>query len=58
MEMSIAVLSVGMSQYNAQRDVGTSVLKLEMDGMAQGVTDLLPAASQAMGIGVNIDLSA
>jgi len=58
MEMSIAALSVGLSQYNTQRDVGTTVLKMEMDSMAQGVADVLPAASQAMGIGSNVDLSA
>jgi hypothetical protein len=58
MEMSIAAASVGLSQFNAQQDIGVSVLKKEMNSMAEGVTDILPNLSQAMGIGANLDIGA
>ena len=58
MEMSIAAASVGLSQFNAQQSIGVSVLKKEMNSMADGVTNVLPDLSQTMGLGANLDIGA
>jgi len=56
--MSIAAASVGLSQFNAQQSIGVSVLKKEMNSMADGVTNVLPDLSQTMGLGANLDIGA
>ncbi len=60
MDMSIAALSVGMHQGQAQRDMGVSVLKMALQDVSQGVTDILPQASGSLdqNLGTNLDILA
>ena len=41
MDMSIAALSVGLSQSRTQQDLGVSVLKMQLDATEQGVETML-----------------
>lgn len=66
MEMSIAAMSVGMSQQNFKQDLGVSVMKMAMDQMeSQGaaLTDLMDVSKSMelavqSGVGANLDILA
>lgn len=62
MEMSIAAMSVGMSQQNFRQDLGVSVMKMAMDQMQEqgaALTELMDVSSAAAtGLGVNLDILA
>lgn len=60
--MDIAALSVGMSQGNLQQAMGVACLKMAMDSVTAGVSDVLPEASETVGmdpsLGANVDITA
>jgi hypothetical protein len=43
MDMSIASLSVGLSQYKTDQKIGVSLLKMSMNDMSNDVGALLPS---------------
>lgn len=45
MDMSIASLSVGLSQYKTEQKMGASILKMSMKDMSDDVGALLPSTA-------------
>ena len=60
MDMSIAALSVAMHQQDLQQNIGTSVLKTQLDDMSSSVEAVLPEPAGTMdpARGVNLDILA
>jgi len=53
MDMSIASLSVGLSQYKTDQKMGVSLLKMSMKDMSNDVGELLPSASDTENMAVD-----
>ena len=53
MDMSIASLSVGLSQYKTDQKLGVSLLKMSMKDMSDDVGELLPSASDTANMAVD-----
>lgn len=53
MDMSIASLSVGLSQYKTDQKLGVSLLKMSMKDMSNDVGELLPSASDTENMAVD-----
>ena len=60
MDMSIAAMSVGMHDMQAQQELGVSVLKMAMPAGTQGAEQLLEEMAPAVdpNLGQNIDIMA
>lgn len=65
MEMSIAAMSVGMSQQRLGQDLGVAVLKMAMGSMediGEALTDMMDPKSMELAaqpyLGANVDFSA
>lgn len=60
MDMSIAALSVAMHQQDLQQNIGTSVLKTQLDDMSSSVEAVLPETAGTMdpARGANLDILA
>ena len=58
--MSIAALSVGMSQQRATQDMGVAVLKMAMESSSENVGQLLDEMRESLdpNLGANVDLLA
>ncbi|SEJ87545.1 Putative motility protein [Propionispira arboris] len=53
MDMSIASLSVGLSQYKTDQKLGVSLLKMSMNDMSNDVGALLPSTSDTGNMAVD-----
>ncbi len=53
MDMSIASLSVGLSQYKTEQKMGASILKMSMKDMSDDVGALLPSAADTANMAVD-----
>jgi len=53
MDMSIASLSVGLSQYKTDQKLGVSLLKMSMKDMSNDVGELLPSTSDTENMAVD-----
>ena len=60
MDMSIAALSVAMHQQDLQQNIGTSVLKTQLEDMSSSVEAILPEAGGNLdpARGANLDILA
>ena len=60
MDMSIAALSVSMSQSRVNQDMGVSVLKLALNASEEGLQEILPSNSVSLdpALGQYLDLNA
>jgi hypothetical protein len=60
MDMSIAALSVGLSQNRSNEMLGVSVLKLDMDTAGQGAEAMLSAMTGSLdpNLGTHVDVTA
>lgn len=58
--MSIAALSVGMSQQRAAQDMGVAVLKMAMESSSENVGELLDEMQGSLdpNLGANVDIMA
>jgi len=58
MNMSIAALSVAMHQQDLQQNIGTSVLKNQLNDMSASIETILPATGGAIdpSRGINLDI--
>ena len=58
--MSIAALSVGMSQQRATQGMGVAVLKMAMESSSESVGQLLDEMQESLdpNLGANVDLLA
>lgn len=58
--MSIAALSVGMSQQRVTQDMGVAVLKMAMESSSENVGELLDEMQGSLdpNLGANVDIMA